>query len=153
MSTINGLVDQESRAQATETIRALTAGKIDSDQFEDGYPLRSRDLGVKVVWWQIWGLYSDLKTERFTPEHPPSDEVRDLLDRCALFLSTDLPYAWPRLGFWGTFPFLRRLPLLGRVAKSRRAEFEAAGDPDAWPFLRRKDLEEARLRRDKTPAP
>lgn len=147
MPTINGLVDKESRARATEIIRAFAAGKVDNDQFEDGYPLRSRDLGVKVVWWQIWGLYSDLKTERFTPEHPPSAEVRDLLDRCQLFLSTDLPYEWPRLGFWGTFPFLRTIPLLARVAKSRRADFAAAGETGAWPFLRHKDLEEARVSR------
>lgn len=105
-----------------------------------------KDRGVKAVWWQVWGLYSDyFGPARFSPDRQPNAEVQALLGRCELFLRTDLPYEWPALGFWGTFRLLRWIPLIGRVGKARRARFEAAGDTSAWPFLRREQLEQARL--------
>src|SRR5207245_4192388 len=42
----------------------------------------------------VWMLYSDLHRHKLTGKHEPNAETRALLERCVLFLETNLEFEW-----------------------------------------------------------
>jgi hypothetical protein len=140
------MVDVERRRRAASLVAQIRDGVITNDQFDDAYPLKSKDRALFAVFMDVWTLYDDLHEHRL--EHLP-DDIIQRLRRCELFLNTDLPYEWPRwyLSF-GTFVLLPvNIVTFGLVGKLLRMKFERAGEAAVWPFIRRSDFEAATQRR------
>src|SRR6266852_4943337 len=74
--------------------------------------------------------------QRFTVEYSDT-----LLERCLLFLSSDVEFQWPPPKFRLWYGILRLLGF-GRTLKQREEEEMSIGDVDVWPFLRKAEYEE-----------
>lgn len=142
-------IDTKARRAMAALIRHLVSGTITNDEFEDRLPrpLRSSEDGAVVALYEhAWCLYNDTFEHRLTGKWRVSDEGRRIVARWILFLHTDLPYEWPAWRFTGwssIFRGLLSLLTLGRATRQARAQFEASGDFDVWPFFRRNDYERA----------
>jgi hypothetical protein len=142
-------IDTNARREIAELLRHLVSGVITNDEFEDRLPrpLRaSKDGVVLAVNEHAWCLYNDTFKHRLTGALKVSDEGRREIARWVLFLHTDLPYEWPFYRLTGPSTILRGLVglfTLGHSTRQARAQFEAAGDFDVWPFFRRGDYERA----------
>jgi hypothetical protein len=78
-----------------------------------------------------------------TGKHALNDEGRALVERCVLFLRTDLEFQWPvpsSLCLWYSF---LRLVGLGWIVGRLAPQDMSIGDADVWPFLRKADYERA----------
>jgi hypothetical protein len=85
----------------------------------------------------LWFAYDDLREHRLEGKHALTDEARDVLERCILFLRSDLEYSGPG-GFVSlTAPFKR---VWKRIAG--KTEQEEALSP-VWPFESTEQLEQA----------
>jgi hypothetical protein len=87
-----------------------------------------------------WGQFSDLRAHKLTGRHAPTPERRAFLERCVLFLKTDLEFEWPL-----PKPSLTRGLLemvgLGRRFRAADEECKSKGDFEVWPFFRKSDYE------------
>lgn len=135
------MVDVEGRRRAAALVTQIRDGLLTNYQFEDAYPMRSKDRALFAVFMVVWSLYDDLHEHRL--EKLPDDVVQRLR-RCELFLNADLSYEWPRwfLSF-GTFLLLPvNIITFGLLGRLLRLKFERAGDASVWPFKRRADYEQ-----------
>jgi len=144
------MVNREQRAEARELILQFMAGEITNDDFGDVFPAKTEDAALRAIDQMLWFWYDDLKTYRLTGKHELVPKEKELGERCALFLSTDLEYEWPDLGHHGLLN-----PILAFIGGEwfRRKRVEQAkklGDYSVWPFFRIVDYERAKLR---TPNP
>lgn len=93
-------------------------------------------------------FFSDIEYT-LTGEYRASDDERREIAKCVLFLKTDQEYQWPRHStLKELLGDLRYLVSFGRVPvySSKELLDAAAGDLEAWPFIRLKNLETARKR-------
>ena len=143
------MVDRKARDKFTELLRHFVAGQITNDAFEDQIPY-SKDLAIFEIWrLAAWPLYDDFDEHTLTEEYRASDDERREIARCVLFLKTDQEYRWPRHStLKQLLGNLRYLVSFGRVPvySSKELLDAAAGNLEAWPFIRLKDLETARKR-------
>ena len=144
------MVDRKARDKFAELLRHLVTGQITNDEFENRAPLSSKDLAIFAIWWlAAWPLYDDFKEHTLTEEYRVSDDERREIAKYVLFLKTDQEYQWPRHStLKELLGDLRYLVSFGRVPvySSKELLDAAAGDLEAWPFIRLKDLETARRR-------
>lgn len=145
--------DRKARDEAAQLVRQLRDGGITNDQFVIPWT-RTRDRAVKAVATMLWNLFSDSRVERFNADTPLEPAARELMDRCLLFLSTDLEYAWPQDDFIrisGVPPLLDALSFgrlnrrINNEAQREDAAMQAAGDLRTWPFVSSEQYEHARL--------
>jgi hypothetical protein len=116
----------------------------------------------------VWAICCELNPVAYLSERTPMMETHLLtreewdavVRRCLLFLRTDLPYQWRReyippltpgetilrMGSW--FPPAHELfdDYSRHILEEHRRRLQAEGDPDVWPFIRRKDYEKAVMR-------
>ena len=144
------MVDRKARDKFAELLRHFVAGQITNDAFEDQISLSPKDLAIYEIWrLAAWPLYDDFDEHTLTEEYRASDDERREIAKCVLFLKTDQEYQWPRHSALKKFlGVLRYLVTFGRVPEYSSKELldAAAGDLEAWPFIRLKDLETARKR-------
>ena len=142
------MVDRKVRDKFAELLRHFVSGQITNNAFEDQIPFSSKDLSIFEIWWlAAWPLYDDFDEHTLTEEYSVSHEERREIAKCVLFLKTDQEYQWPRHSTLKQFlGDLRYLVSFGRVPVYSRKELldAAAGNLEAWPFMRLKDLEAAR---------
>src|SRR5436190_16244886 len=94
------MVDRKARSRFAESIRALVAGQITNDEFEDlRLPtLDTSDPAIVAIFDEgVWRLYSDLHEHRLRGKYALSRKNTSDVARWILFLRTDLPYEWPQL--------------------------------------------------------
>ncbi|RKU19270.1 hypothetical protein C6500_11260 [Candidatus Poribacteria bacterium] len=143
------MVDRKARDEFAELLRHFIAGRITNEEFEDQVPLPSKDFAIKEIWWIATSpFFSDIEYT-LTGEYRASDDERREIVKCVLFLKTDQEYQWPRHStLKELLGDLRYLVSFGRVPvySSKELLDAAAGDLEAWPFIRLKDLELARER-------
>jgi hypothetical protein len=141
------MIDRDARNRVAESLRHLVSGQITNDQFEDAAWIESNDAAIDAVKWQAWLLYSDLHGHKLTGSDAVSKSDRRIVARFILFLHSDLEYEWPRHPFDGGVGVMARLLSyvlsLGVIPRHVDKRWEAAGDFDVWPFIRREDYEEA----------
>jgi hypothetical protein len=139
-------MDTTARSNLAEAVRALVAGRITNDEFEDRVP-RSADPAVDAVFLTgIWPLYSDLYRHRLVGSHKLSPDARRLAARCVLFLKSRQPYAWPLLGGLATIGVaLLNLLTIGIFGAYVRQQFASHGDIEVWPFHSRSEYVRACL--------
>jgi hypothetical protein len=140
------MIDRTARTQLAEAIRALAAGLITNDEFEDRVP-SSLDPAVRKVFDRgAWGLYSDTSEYKLVGRHRLPDLARPEIARWVLFLKTDRPYAWPVAG-----PILISVQVLlafltfGVSRYFFHRHFSKHGEVEVWPFIRREHYQEALL--------
>ncbi len=129
------MIDSRARSKLAEAARALVAGRITNDQFEDRVP-RSDDPAIREIFAKgFWRLYGDLTEHRLVDAERLGPEKRAFAARCILFLKSGHPYGWPvhsRLGVFGLGLLnLLTLGLFGRVIQRRLL---ASGNAEVWPF-------------------
>jgi hypothetical protein len=143
-------VDRKARDKFAELLRHFVAGQITNDEFENQAPLSSKDLAIGEIWWiAVWPLYDDFEEHTLTEKYRVLDDERREIAKCVLFLKTDQEYQWPRHStLKQLLGDLRYLVSFGRVPvySSKELLDAAAGNLEAWPFIRLKDLETARRR-------
>ena len=144
------------RDRAIALLRALVAGKLTNDEFEDRFvanldPRPRHEWDDRTLWairTQIWKYWNDLKApHRLEGPDALSPEVKKFIARWILFLQTDHSNEWRRtditLGSFFKSP-ARAL----RWLSGGRWQPEAVEDLDVtiWPFYRAEDLAAAKLR-------
>jgi hypothetical protein len=133
------MIDSEKRQIASELIAKYLSLEITSDELSDDFPRDKRDPALGAIWYNLWPYYSDT-SHKAEGKHQLSPEARELFERCAAFLRTDLEYEWPPYK-WISFEYpLWRLFGLGKRLEQKFDEFKSHGDFDVWPFIRREDI-------------
>lgn len=134
------MVNADKREIAAQVLQRFLDGSITNDEFEDEFPRDQRDPVLVTIRHCVWGHYSDLSRHKLTGKYAPTPEAKALLERCLLFLKSNLEFEWPVPGL-GFFMGLLSIFTLGWVARRREKKYARLGDYDVWPFLRRRDYE------------
>jgi hypothetical protein len=139
------MMDRPARDQLSRNLRLLVSGKISNDQFEIGYP-KTKDAAVVAIADMAWLLYSDMKEHRLVGRHAIEPSSRREVLRWILFLDSDFEYVWPEIRLAGLHPSRRVRPVRwnsSQVSAEAAAQFLAAGDYAAWPFMSRSQYKHA----------
>lgn len=138
-------VDRDTRLSISRALRRFVGGEITNSELDDVFDKATpnRDPAIDAVAERVWFTYSDVGTYTATGRHELSPETRDLLLRCAMFLSTALPYEWPIRRFISGWALLRWVPFIRRKLLREQEGFRAAGDWSVWPFIRESDFKTA----------
>jgi hypothetical protein len=142
------VVDRSARNIAADVIREFMEGSISNREYERRYPRSNDDLALREIYVQIWFLYSDLKEHNLSGKHALKDEPRTFLDRCILFLRSDLEFQWPRQKFRPWYGIFRIIGLGRFIDRRERGELDM-GNVNVWPFLKKTEYEEVANRRPK----
>src|ERR1700686_3109100 len=89
------MMNRTQRDAAARVLRSFVDGAITNDEFEAQFPRGEEDSALPAIKANVWMLYSDLHRHKLTGKHEPNAEIRALLERCVLFLDTDLAFEWP----------------------------------------------------------
>lgn len=134
------MVDRNKRDQAASTVRDLIDGKITNDEFIRQFPRSADDPALPAVLKAVWMQFSDHRVHKLTGRDNPTPELRAVLERCWLFLATDLEFQWPpaksRVG-----KGLLQLIGLDRLFRTSDQQYKSRGDFEVWPFLKKSDYE------------
>jgi hypothetical protein len=136
------VIDRHARDIASGLIQAFMEGSISNREYERRYPKSKTDPALWEIYKQIWVLYSDLKEHVLPGKQGLKDETCSFLERCILFLKTDIDFKWPRerIRPWHT---LLRIAGFGRQVNRREAQEMEVGDVEVWPFLNRAEYRSA----------
>lgn len=137
------MVHRRARDIAANAVRDLMQGSISNREYERTYPTAKDDPALWAIYTALWFGYSDASEHTLTGRHALNDEDRALVDRCLLFLRSDLEFQWPPPKFRLRYGVLRLLGL-GQIVKRREQEELSIGDIEVWPFLKKADYEEYR---------
>lgn len=97
------MVDVQARQQAADLIEKFRDGTISNFEFQDSYPRYDRrDRALRAIETFLWMFYDDCREHTLVePKHALTPAGRELFERCALFLRTQLEYQWPEDNFIG----------------------------------------------------
>jgi hypothetical protein len=134
------LVDRANRDVGATVLRDLADGRITNDEFMRRFPRGTDDPALRAISDFAWTQFSDLRTHTLTGRDSPTLERRTALERCYLFLRTDLEFEWPAPTD-SVGRGLLQILTLGRLFRPSQEEYKSKGDFEVWPFLRRSDYE------------
>ena len=80
-----------------EQIRRLVEGQITNDEFFRARPDKFEDTGVAEIWMYVDSFLSDASCYRLTGRNALPQDVVEKIQRCIIFLRSDMDYAWPSL--------------------------------------------------------
>jgi hypothetical protein len=142
------MVNRVKRSEGLTTLRDLLDGRITNDEFVSRFPRAEQDPALAAILQAAWMQFSDRRVHKLTGGDSPSPELRAILERCCVFLSTDFEFQWPpsrsRIG-----KGLLQLIGLGRPLDTADEEYKSVGDFEVWPFFKRIDYE-ASVKSDST---
>jgi hypothetical protein len=134
------MVDRTKRKEGLKTLRDLLDARITNDEFISRFPRTEKDPALVAILQAAWMQLSDRRVHKMTGRDCPPPKLRAVLERCCVFLGTDLEFQWPtsksRIG-----KGLLQLIGLGRPIEAADQEYKSAGDFEVWPFLSRSDYE------------
>ena len=133
------MVDRAKRDFGAAVLRDLLDGRITNDEFMGRFP-RGTDPALRAVLDFAWKQFSDLRAHTLTERDAPTPERRAVLERCYLFLRTDLEFEWPMPTHTIRRGLLQILSL-GRLFRPSEGDYKSKGDFEVWPFLRRSEYE------------
>jgi hypothetical protein len=136
------MVDRRARDIAANVVRDFMGGAISNREYERRFPIAKGDPAIWAIHTSLWFGYSDVSEHTMTGKHALNEEARVLVERCLLFLKSDLEFQWPPPKFRLRYGILRLLGL-GRIVKGWEEKEMSIGDPEVWPFLERADYETA----------
>jgi hypothetical protein len=135
------MVDRHARDIAGDALQDLLRGSISNDEYERKYPIAKDDPALRAIFVQVWFYYSDMHEHKLTSRYVPSDASRAFLERCVLFLKSNLEFQWPKSEFRLRYGIMRLLGL-GRIVERRIKQKYSVGDEEVWPFLKKTEYEE-----------
>jgi hypothetical protein len=135
------MIDRHARDLAAEAVRDFMEGSISNKEYERRFPRSKGDPALWAIYSQVWFCYSDILEHTLTGKHALNDERRAVMERCLLFLKSDLEYQWPLPKIRLRYGILRLLGF-GWLLKRRQEVEMGIGDMDVWPFLKRADYED-----------
>ena len=114
-------------------------GSISNREYERRFPRSKHDPALWGIYSNIWFCYSDTSEHILTGKNELTDGA--FIERCLLFLKSDLEFQWPatKLRLW--YPLLRLIGL-GRIVNRQVGKELSIGDKEVWPFLKISQLEE-----------
>ena len=138
------MVDRAKRDSARDVLRDFIDCKLTNDEFFVQFPRSEDDSALRGISSRVWMLYSDLHRHKLNGKHEPNTETRAMLDRCVLFLDSDLEFEWPvlRIGLVNVLSKLktRTKQVMGLSPHSEEVRAGSkVGDEMVWPFFRRSD--------------
>lgn len=134
-------MDSPARSKLAEAARALVAGRITNDQFDERVP-RSVDPAIREIHEKgFWPLYDDLRVHRLVGPCRLDSEQREFAARCVMFLKSGLPYRWLVTSPWRLL--LGNLLTLGLYGRSVQRRALEAGDLTVWPFVSQSEYHHA----------
>ena len=139
------MIHRPSRDALALALRRYAAKHITNDDLHD-VRVDWRDRGAVAVKEMAWGLYDDTSVHRADGKRALNREARREIAKWIVFLHSDFEYLWPQYSFVQIVNWPMNLLTLGwweRRKERRRAEFRAAGEYMAWPFVRVSDLKGA----------
>ncbi|MDR3724834.1 MAG: hypothetical protein P4K83_10145 [Terracidiphilus sp.] len=156
------MVNQEARKKAARALRRFLDCETSNEEFDSEYVRigpawnRSKDRAITAVYGFAWNLYDDFKEHKLEAEWELDKQVKEIAERCVLFLGTDCEYEWKKSEFIGIDwrrVFSGFLPWIKWEADTLK-RFEAnlgepAGDASVWPFYQAADFHDALSRKQK----
>lgn len=136
------MIDRRTRNQLAEQLRRLASGGISNDEFEDALPV-SKDPAVREIRRAAWMLYSDLREHRLRGRDALPQDARRAVARWIIFLHSDLAYEWPPHRCIGFRRLIAAVVSFGQIPRYFDRQYKAAGDFEAWPFIRSADFARA----------
>ncbi len=133
-------MDRRARDIAAEALQKFMEGSISNREYERRFPRTKDDPALWAIYSHTWFCYSDTSEHTLTGKHALNDERHAILERCLLFLRSDLEFQWPPPKFHPWYGILRFLGL-GWTLKRRAQEEMRIGDVDVWPFLKKAHYE------------
>ena len=140
------MVDRRARDIAADAVREFMGGSISNREYERRFPTAKRDPALRAIYTNLWFCYSDVSEHTLTGKHALNDKGRALVERCVLFLRSDLEFQWPPPKFRLRYGILRLLGL-GRIVKRWEEQDMSIGDIEVWPFLKKTDYDGALSKR------
>lgn len=130
--------EQTQRRLGADLLRQFMAGEITNEQFHRSFPRSKSDAALKAIFRGAWVTYSDLREYRLVGKDAPNEKVRSILERCQLFLTTDLPFEWPEPKI-SLLSGILNLLSFGSIARRSEKRLRELGEADYWPFIRKSD--------------
>lgn len=137
------MIDRQARDKLAELLRHLVSGQISNDQFEASIPISTNDDGCKAILEQAWHLYSDLHEHKLTGHHAVTRKDKRQIARFIVFLHSDYEYKWPSHPCTGLSRLLATIISLGKIPEYSDRKWQASGDFEVWPFMKRQEYEKA----------
>jgi hypothetical protein len=134
-----GMVDRRSRVIGATVLRDFIDGRITNDEFMEKFP-RSTDPALNAILEFTWMQFSDLRVHKLAGHDAPTFGRRALLERCCVFLKTELEFEWPLPKHpvaWG----LLQIITFGLRFRRFDEEYKSKGEFEVWPFIRRSDYD------------
>jgi len=98
------MVDAKARKVAVEAIRSFRDCRISNLDFEEQWPwYDENDRALFAIETMLRRFYDDSHEHKLDGRHALTPAGRDILDRCVLFLETELEYKWPKDDFMSNF--------------------------------------------------
>jgi hypothetical protein len=152
------MIDREYRDQAARAVRRFLDCEIDNFDYENKYPRpslfskrRIEDHAIQSIEELTWNWYDDFSAHKLEGTHSLSLEMREVGERCVLFLASDTEYEWRERRFLGSGPMTSDLTTLNlnpthlQLREQLAAHLDQPeGDASVWPFFRREDYEATR---------
>jgi hypothetical protein len=133
------LVDRRNRDAGAGVLRDFIDGKITNDEFMSKFP-KSADPSLQAIYYFAWGQFSDLRVHKLTGRDAPQPERLAFLERCYLFLTSDLEFEWP-IPKPSIVKGILEMVGVRRSFRVSEENYRSLGEFDVWPFLRRSDYE------------
>ena len=95
LMTVSTMINREGRTKLAHSLRQLVDGEITTDQFELFELGRSGDIAINEIWYYATTLYHGLYPYRLRSKHALFQDDREQLERCIMFLNSELEYRWP----------------------------------------------------------
>ncbi len=147
------MIDRHDRDRAAHLVQQLRDGSVSNFDFEGKWPQGGSDRALNAISSMLWHYYDDLHEHTLTEAHALSGGARDLLDRCALFLLSDLEYLWQRDNFISAGFSTPRgsLELSGMCPLPDCDPVDASTNSDiaVWPFLTAAEHDQTRRTQEK----
>ncbi len=143
------MINRHNRERAASLIEQLRDGTLSNFDFEAQWPQCRSDRALKAIGSMLWRYYDDLFEHTLTEAYAVSGEAREIFDRCALFLFSDLEYLWPRDDFFdaGVDSGSGLLGLSDTCFDFPDCDPEGTGvggDIAVWPFMRAAEFDQTR---------
>lgn len=150
------MVNREARRGAALALRRFLGGQSTNKEFDREFAAvapeleRGQDRALRAIYGFCWNLYDDFEEHRLEGDWALEPPVREIAERCLLFLGSGCSYEWKKTKFIGLDwrrILARFLPWI-KWEHDPLKRFEAyLGEPEGearfWPFYRECDYRQA----------
>lgn len=139
------MVDRGARDMAAKAVTEfMLECSITNWEYEERYPESKADLAIDCIFQNLWFWYDDMHEHRMLGDHRLLPEHKEVIERCLLFLQSDLEYLWPPVKWDLPRTFFNIIKYVVSFGTFRPREIELSYDEENfWPFLDRDQYAQA----------